>query len=37
MAAGQLFDSALYVGRRVRQAAVHGAATPAGRVAAARA
>jgi hypothetical protein len=37
MASGQLFGLALYARRRVRQAAVHGAATPAVRVAAARA
>jgi hypothetical protein len=37
MAAGQLFSSAPHARRRARQAAAHGATTPAGRVAAARA
>jgi hypothetical protein len=37
MAARQLFGSAPRTWRRARQAAAHSAATPAGRVAAARA
>jgi hypothetical protein len=37
MVAGQLFGSAPRAWRRARQAAAHGAATPAGRVVAAQA